>query len=135
MAKLFRLFVLSVAIRNGDAHRKNFGVVYQEPTRNVMLAPTFDIITTTAYLPNDAMALTLDGTKRWPDVKRIERFGMRRCQLTAVAARQIIAEVRDAVAVTSRELKSLLDLDSDATELAARMQVAWAEGVASLKPN
>lgn len=135
MAKLFRLFVLSVAVRNGDAHRKNFGVVYQDPTRNVTLAPTFDIITTTAYLPNDAMALTLDGTKRWPDVKRIERFGVRRCQLTAAAARQIIAEVRDAVADTSAELKSLLDLDSDATELAARMQVAWAEGVASLRPT
>jgi serine/threonine-protein kinase HipA len=101
----------------------------------VTLAPTFDIITTIAYLPNDAMALTLDGTKRWPDLKRIERFGMRRCQLTAVAARQIIAEVRDAVADTSDELKSLRDLDPDASELSARMQAAWAEGVASLKPS
>ena len=30
--KLFRLFALNCAIRNGDAHLKNFGIVYPEVT-------------------------------------------------------------------------------------------------------
>src|SRR5690606_31012532 len=86
LARFFRSLVLSVAVRNGDAHRKNFGVLYDRATDLVWLAPTFDVITTTAYLPEDTLALTLDGTKRWPDRKRLQRFGVQRCQLTSKAA-------------------------------------------------
>ena len=85
LAKFFRSFVLSVAVRNGDAHRKNFGVTYDDATRLVTFAPTFDVITTTAYLPNDSLAMTLDGTKRWPDAKRLVKFGLRHCGLTPPA--------------------------------------------------
>ena len=51
------------------------------------MAPTFDIVTTAAYLPNDTLALVLDGTKRWPDAKRLVRFARQRCLLTEKSAR------------------------------------------------
>ncbi|MFM7804544.1 MAG: HipA domain-containing protein, partial [Verrucomicrobiota bacterium] len=132
LARFFRALVLSVAVRNGDAHRKNFGVVYDDVTGWVTLAPTFDIVTTTAYLPDDTLALMLDGTKRWPDAKRLVRLARQRCLLTEKAARQIMAEVAEAVAQVSRDLKALTDLDSGAGEIADRMRTAWAEGIASL---
>jgi len=121
-----------VAVRNGDAHRKNFGVVYDDATGWVTLAPTFDIVTTAAYLPDDTLALMLDGTKRWPDAKRLVRLARQRCLLTEKAARQIMAEVAEAVAQVSRDLKALTDLDPGAGEIADRMRTAWAEGIASL---
>jgi len=96
LAKFFRSVVLSVAVRNGDAHRKNFGVLYDEATKAVWMAPAFDVVTTTAYIRSDSLALTLDGTKRWPTGKRLQRFGIQRCQLTPKVAQQIIAEVADA---------------------------------------
>lgn len=133
LARFFRLLVVSVALRNGDAHRKNFGVVYEDATGWVTLAPAFDIITTSAYLPNDTLALTLDGTKRWPDARRLVRFAQRRCQLTEAAAKTILVEVADAVAQVARELGTLVDLDPRAHETADRMRSAWAEGVTSLK--
>jgi serine/threonine-protein kinase HipA len=132
MAKFFRALVLTVAVRNGDGHRKNFGVIYDDAAGEVTLAPTFDVITTTAYLPPDGLALTLDGTKRWPDAERLERFGIRRCELTPAAAQAIIAEVADAVAAVTKELPIISELDANANDTAKRMQAAWAEGVASL---
>jgi serine/threonine-protein kinase HipA len=132
LGRFFRSLALSVAVRNGDAHRKNFGVIYDDATGDVTLAPTFDVITTTAYLPEDTMALTMDGTKRWPDRKRLERFGVRRCQLNQAAARAIIAEVGEAVTSTSADLATLADLDPDARETSLAMKSAWSEGVNSL---
>jgi serine/threonine-protein kinase HipA len=133
LARFFRAFVLSVAVRNGDAHRKNFGVVYDDATGFITLAPAFDIVTTSVYLPSDSLALALDGTKRWPDAKRLVRFGQQRCQLTETAAKEIVASVADAVAQVARELGNLPDLDSRANDTADRMRQAWSEGIASLR--
>jgi serine/threonine-protein kinase HipA len=133
LARFFRLLVLSVAVRNGDAHRKNFGVVYDDASGLVALAPAFDIVTTSVYLPNDSLALTLDGTKRWPDAQRLVRFGRQTCQLTEVAAKTIVAEVVDAVSHVAQELDSLPDLDPTAKETAVLMRKAWSEGIESLR--
>lgn len=132
MARFFRSVVLSVAVRNGDAHRKNFGVVYDDATGDVTLAPTFDVVTTTAYLPRDNLALMLDGTKRWPDAKRLEKFGVRRCQLTPAQAKEVIAQVSQAVAEAVRELDTFNELDAEADGVGERMRAAWSEGIATL---
>lgn len=106
---------------------------YDDSTGTVSLAPAFDIVTTSVYLPNDSLALTLDGTKRWPDAKRLVRFGRQRCQLTEAAAKTIVAEVLDGVAEVARELETLPDLDPQAKDTADRMRNAWSEGIESLK--
>lgn len=133
LSQFFRSLVLSVAVRNGDAHRKNFGVVYDDAVGFVSFAPTFDVVTTSAYLPRNHLALTLDGTKRWPDAKRLIRFGIQRCQLSPTAAKAIVSEVAEAVAHTAGELNTLCELDPRARETADRMTKAWSEGVASLR--
>jgi serine/threonine-protein kinase HipA len=133
LARFFRSLVLSIAVRNGDAHRKNFGVVYDDAMGQVTLAPTFDVVTTSAYLPGDSLALTLDGTKRWPDAKRLVRFGMQHCQLAGPGAKAIVAEVAEAVAKVSRELDIFTDFDPQAKEISDRMRTAWTDGVASLR--
>jgi serine/threonine-protein kinase HipA len=132
LAQFFRSLVFSILVRNGDAHRKNFGVIYEDATGAVTLSPTFDVITTTSYLPQDSMALTMDGTKRWPDAKRLEKFGIRRCQLSSAAAKAIVAEVTDAVASALPTLKQFGELDPKAGETPERMRLAWIEGLASL---
>ncbi len=103
------------------------------PTESVSLAPTFDIVTTAAYPPNDTLAVMLDGTKRWPDAKRLVRFARQRCLLTEKAAKEIVAEVIEAVDQVSHDLKDLTELDPRAGEIADRMRTAWAQGIASLK--
>ncbi|WP_443191132.1 type II toxin-antitoxin system HipA family toxin [Pseudomonas indica] len=64
LSELFDSVALSCIVGNGDAHLKNFGLLYSQPSaRDARLAPAFDIVNTTAYLPDDALALELGGSK------------------------------------------------------------------------
>ena len=48
LARLYEQIVLSVMVRNGDAHLKNFGLLYDDPA-HPWLSPLFDVVTTTIY--------------------------------------------------------------------------------------
>jgi hypothetical protein len=61
------------------------------------------------------------------------RFARQRCLLTEKAAKEIVAEVIEAVDQVSHDLKDLTELDPRAGEIADRMRTAWAQGIASLK--
>lgn len=62
--QLFDSVALSCIVGNGDAHLKNFGLLYSDPTqRDARLAPAYDIVNTTAYIPEDVLALDLIGNK------------------------------------------------------------------------
>jgi serine/threonine-protein kinase HipA len=61
---LFDMVALSCIVGNGDAHLKNFGLLYSDPsTEDCRLAPAYDIVNTTAYIPEDVLALELKGHK------------------------------------------------------------------------
>lgn len=64
LAQLFAIVTLSCIVGNGDAHLKNFGLLYSDPTQcDARLAPAYDIVNTTAYIPEDVLALDLVGNK------------------------------------------------------------------------
>src|SRR5207245_1930672 len=46
LEKLFTLTALNCALRNGDAHLKNFGILYEEVLGPARLAPVYDLVTT-----------------------------------------------------------------------------------------
>lgn len=80
LIELYRSIVLSVAVRNGDAHLKNFGMLYTTPQSNdVALSPLYDIVNTTCYLPRDVLALSMAKTKGWPDRATLMAFGKTHC--------------------------------------------------------
>ncbi|MCH2558258.1 MAG: type II toxin-antitoxin system HipA family toxin [Alcanivorax sp.] len=94
---LFTSLLVSWAVRNGDAHLKNFGLLYADTRSAVRLAPAFDIVTTTVYLSRDVPALQLGGSKRWWKVKRLEQLGRRHCKLSPATVREQMAKVVNAV--------------------------------------
>ncbi|GIZ52658.1 type II toxin-antitoxin system HipA family toxin [Noviherbaspirillum aridicola] len=80
---LFSSVVLSVSLRNGDAHLKNFGMLYTSPqTNDVRLSPLYDVVNTTCYIQKDIPALKLAGAKSWPDRESLAAFGREYCALT-----------------------------------------------------
>lgn len=98
----FKLTLLNIKIRNGDAHLKNIGIVYSELTGYRMgqrpatirqFSPVFDLISTTPYLPQDSMALTLTGSKRWPKWKVLEKFAKIHCRLNNKTIEKIVSDV------------------------------------------
>ena len=82
LRELFKSIVLSVAVRNGDAHLKNFGLLYTTPqTDDVRLSPLYDIVNTTSYLQKDVLALKMAKTKSWPTRNTLIEFGRTHCKL------------------------------------------------------
>lgn len=89
LSAFFEQLALSVLLRNGDAHLKNFGVLYDDAQRR--LAPLFDVVTTTVYpyeragvmVTDRTMALRLEsgGTRGYPLPTELLEFGRAHCQL------------------------------------------------------
>ena len=133
LAQFFRTVALSVAIRNGDAHLKNFGIVYASPaTRQGTMAPAFDLVTTTPYLPHDVMALTMQGTKRWPDRKALMEFGRTACGLNAREAGRCLEDVEHGVYRTMEDLNAWIRDEPAFRHVGRAMRAAWEAGLQTL---
>ena len=52
LSRFFEQVALSVMVRNGDGHLKNFGVLYRN-AKDVRLSPLYDVVTTTIYRYSD----------------------------------------------------------------------------------
>src|SRR6266404_2812579 len=126
--KLFTLIVLNCALRNGDAHLKNFGIVYDDVLGEARLAPVYDIVTTSAYLPKDSLALTLNGTTQWPGNKVLRRLGETRMTGTPAKIREILERVSDALSQTEIDLRSYIKEHPDFKEVGERMLQEWVKG-------
>lgn len=108
--QLFDMVAVSCIVGNGDAHLKNFGLIYQAPDgQDATLAPAYDIVNTTCYISGDALALTLGGTKRLYSASlRLTEFA-RTCRLPDKAAQLRIIEIAHAVRDTARDFRALAD--------------------------
>ncbi len=95
---LFLSVLVSWAVRNGDAHLKNFGILYDQPFGERQLAPTYDIVSTVPYLSQDVPALTLAGRKVWWPLSYLVAFGRSSCSLSH-------SEIRNALQTTGKSLQ------------------------------
>jgi serine/threonine-protein kinase HipA len=131
LQELFLSVALTVAIQNGDAHLKNFGLLYDHAgaDANVQLAPAFDLVTTTAYLPRDHMALMLAGSKNWPKHKLLYNFARISCGLGEIQTSQMMEQVADGISKTAAELKNHIRNAESFAVVGNRMLKAWERGV------
>ncbi len=130
--QFFTSLVLSCMVRNGDAHLKNFGVLYDRPGGLVRLAPVYDVVTTAAYLPQDIPALSLAGTKKWWPRKMLEKFAVAHLALPIGKVGQIFEEAADAVTDTRRLVTGYVGDHPEFSAVGARMLAVWDSGVDNL---
>ncbi len=130
--QLFTLIVLNCALRNGDAHLKNFGVLYDDVLGEAHLAPVYDVVTTTVYLPKDRMALTLDGSNEWPSGKTLVRFAEAKSLGSPRELRTILERVADALSATTREIEAYRAEHRSFHDTGERMLNEWDTGQQSL---
>ena len=128
MEKLFTLVALNCALRNGDAHLKNFGVVYDDVQGEARLAPVYDLVTTSVYLPEDRLALTLNGSTRWPTARELRKLGETRSGGTPAKIKQILERIREAIAQTADEVQSYRKDHSEFDEIGERLVREWENG-------
>lgn len=94
-----RRLVFNVLIGNGDAHLKNWSLIYRDG-RTPTLAPVYDLVATVAYLPGEHLALSLGGTKDFEkvDADRLRGFAERAglpVRAVLKTARETAEAVRD----------------------------------------
>jgi serine/threonine-protein kinase HipA len=85
--------IYACTIGNGDAHLKNFSVLYRHAEDVVELAPAYDIVSTLPYIAGDSLALTLGDSKQFPDRARMTRFVRNATGKTERAASQLLEQV------------------------------------------
>lgn len=126
--RLFALIALNCAIRNGDAHLKNFGILYDDVEGDAHLAPVYDLVTTAVYLPQDRMALTLNGSNQWPSAKDLIQFGERRSLGTQRTIVKILEQIADALTDTARQVEAYAKEHPEFASTGRRMVEQWELG-------
>ena len=126
----FRLCVTSFAIRNGDAHLKNFALLSEDAERGPFtLSPAYDFMTTTAWIRTDMMALIHPGSKRWPKLQAVLQLG-ERAKLSRQRAREIVAEVGEGVRTVMPDMLAAFGAHGQAV-IGRSIATAWNEGLAT----
>jgi serine/threonine-protein kinase HipA len=128
MEKLFTLIALNCALRNGDAHLKNFGIVYDDVQGEARLAPVYDVVTTSIYLPKDSLALSLNGTTKWPSAKDLRNLGETRTGAAPAKVRLIFERLDEAIRDTAKEVRSYIKQHPEFAELGRGMLQEWEQG-------
>lgn len=128
----FRSLVVSCVLRNGDAHLKNFGVLYEAPDKPVRFAPAYDIVSTTPYIRGDSLALTLGGSKRFADQSKLLAFGRLQCNLQPARVLALIEEVAEATVATQADVRRHMADFPDFRDVGQAMLDAWDSGLDSI---
>ncbi|WP_066151849.1 type II toxin-antitoxin system HipA family toxin [Hydrogenophaga pseudoflava] len=134
--RFFEQVALSVMVRNGDAHLKNFGVLYRTAS-DIRLAPLFDVVTTAIYtytqypggpeLTDRTLALKLFAgrhhSKAYPTRDELIDFGRRICGVSQPA--QTLQRIAEAMRATLEEARGDQRVPA---ELLGKLGHVWEEG-------
>lgn len=135
LEQFFLSLALSCVVRNGDAHLKNFGVLYDDPEGEVRLAPAFDIVSTTPYIPNDTLALLLGGSKAFPERKTLLTFARQFCNINQRRGERLLEWVAHGLEKTLPELRAYQGRHPEFATVGEHMQALWKRGIKELLVN
>jgi len=82
MQSFYKTVVMSYLLKNGDAHLKNFGVLYDADMTNIRFSPAYDVVNTVVYFSADRPALSVFGKKIWFGRKELIKFGVDSCYMS-----------------------------------------------------
>jgi serine/threonine-protein kinase HipA len=138
--RFFEYLALSVMVRNGDAHLKNFGLLYEHPHAAVppRLSPLFDVVTTTVYryenqrtgaeVADRTMALKMNKSVSYPTREALLEFGRNICHVQNPAA--VVERIEDAMSATLANEAAGMPQDFLGT-----LREEWDAGRASMQPT
>jgi len=115
------MVAFACAIENGDAHLKNFAVIYETPEREIRLAPAYDIVSTTPYIPRDTLALTLNDSKSFPARTQLIKFMRLVTSRTQTGVLELLDRVAYGVSISIAEATAYGRRHADARSFADRL--------------
>ena len=129
LQQFFKTLVLSCIVKNGDAHLKNFGVLYDHSEGVVSLAPCYDVVCTTAYHPADSLALLLGGSKRWPQQKMLVKFAGLHCNIPEARAKILMNEVAESIVQVTSDMLDFMRHNEFFQNVGQVMLTEWNKGL------
>ncbi len=121
----FKAIIMNHLLQNGDGHLKNYGVVYDKDYQDAILAPIYDVITTTIYIKNDIPALKLSDGKLWFKEKTYKKFAFGSCGLSNKEYENILSECRDAIVKTKKEIDEFENKNEEVVEFLTNLKECW----------
>lgn len=102
--EMYEHIVLSLIVGNGDAHLKNFAILYEDINGPFQLSPLYDVVCTKPY--GDATtALSINKSRNYPSRAYLEKLG---AQFGVKEPKNILDKIGDAVNTTCLEYADLL---------------------------
>ncbi|MCY1076474.1 type II toxin-antitoxin system HipA family toxin [Archangium lansingense] len=102
--EFLRRLVFIIAIGNGDAHHKNWSLLYPDGI-HARLSPAYDLVSTIQYMPNETLALNLARSKRFEEIS-LESFE-RLARKLGLGGDDVLPIVKTAVEATLDSWRSL----------------------------
>lgn len=112
LEQYFKMIVINNLVKNGDAHLKNFGLIYED-INDIKLSPAFDVVCTTIYIKHDVPALHLLGSKKWWDKKYLIKFAIESCELTLKDAHSLYDTCLEAFNFVYREIDERIKIEKN----------------------
>ena len=131
MRVLFKALVMNHFLRNGDAHLKNFGILYDEDYTDATMAPIYDVVCTTVYLSEDLPALAMSGGKVWWKKKTYIGFGKQTCKLSSAQIEEIFTSCAQATKKAAHEMLDYTKTHPDIKAFAESIIEEWNKGLES----
>ena len=125
MKQFYKTVIMNYLLKNGDAHLKNFGLLFSSDFKSIKFAPAYDVVTTTAYIFKDKPALMLDGKKIWHSKDTLISFGQKYCLLSKKEALQNYQECEEALRESIIELAEYIEENPHFKIIGKRMIDSW----------
>ena len=104
LQRLFERVAISCKLKDGDAHLKNIGLLYEHPLAPRYLAPIYDVVCTNIYPELDGqLALKLNQRKRFPTEAELITYGVR-LGVEASTAQTVLTRIDAAFEVVCQRL-------------------------------
>jgi serine/threonine-protein kinase HipA len=125
MQSFYKTVVMSYLLKNGDAHLKNFGVLYDLDMTNIRFSPAYDVVNTVVYFFKDRPALSMFGKKLWFGRKELIKFGVSCCYIAEKDANIFYDECVEAVKDSIVELRKYIVKNPSFKTIGLRMIDTW----------
>jgi serine/threonine-protein kinase HipA len=128
LAEFIRRLVVNILIGNGDAHLKNWSVIYRDGL-TPQLSPAYDLVSTIHYVQNDSLALNLAGEKHFAslDESHFERIARR----IDASPKFVMDVVRETVTAARKNWPAMIPGSGLADNFCDRLKHHW-RGLSSL---
>jgi len=123
--QLYKTIIMNYLLKNGDAHLKNFGIVYRDDFSDIRISPAYDVVNTVAYIYKDKPALMLKGKKIWYGKNELIDFGEKYCKLSHKEALDMYNECIEALNMSINELREYIKENPHFKEIGNRILNIW----------